>query len=510
MTVIEQRPRTGLRTGTPFRGFRPDVEGLRAIAVLIVVLYHAGVPLMTGGYVGVSVFFVISGFLITLHLTQEITRTGTIRITRFYARRARRLLPAAALVLIVTVLASWILGSGLLGGAVGMDALWAAVFGANIHFAIQGVDYQANQDPSPVQHYWSLSVEEQFYLFWPLALLVVCIVGAKLLPRIDRRLLIAAAIVVFGAASFWYSQHLMVESSTIAYFLMPSRAWELGLGALVAVAAPWLVRLRLLQNGVVATGGLLMILAASTMFTDETPYPGTASLLPTVGTALVIGAGLRAATAPERLLLSRKPFQLLGKLSYSLYLWHWPALILAPYVLGTTLSLGEKLVVCALTVVLSMFSFVAVEEPFRTDLRLQRSTGKSLLVGLCAVLLTVAVSVAAITLGPLPYRTGQAADPADRDEIVSAVETAAPCRGTCPPRWTRWRRTNPTSTPPTGSPAWCRCRRATSAPSQAAAASPAERSPARRPSCWSGTPTPTSGCPPSARSRRSATGAWCR
>ncbi|MFV0372641.1 acyltransferase family protein [Microbacterium sp.] len=425
MTITGQRPLEALRTLPSIRSFRPDVEGLRAVAVLTVVLYHAGVPALGGGYVGVSVFFVISGFLITLHLTQEVARTGTIRIGRFYARRARRLLPAAALVLITTVIVSWAMVSGLLGADVGVDAFWAAIFAANIRFALEGVDYQANQEPSLVQHYWSLSVEEQFYLFWPVVILVVCVIGARLVPRVDRRVWIICAIAVFGGFSFWYSQQLMAESSTLAYFLMPSRAWELGLGALVAAGAPWLVRLRMLQNGFVVAVGLVMILAASTVFNDETPYPGTASLLPTMGTALVIAAGLRASTAPEKFFLSRRPFQFIGRLSYSLYLWHWPALMLAPLILDQRMGVLENVIVCALALVLSMFSFVAIEEPFRTDARLQRSTGKSLLVGAVAIALTAAVAVAALFAGPLPYRTGEAVSPADRDEIVAAVEAAA-------------------------------------------------------------------------------------
>lgn len=413
------------RAEFPIRRFRPDIEALRAIAVVLVVLYHAGVPFISGGYVGVSVFFVISGFLITLHLMQQVTRTGTIRLGSFYARRARRLLPAATLVLVATVLASWLLVSGLLGADTGMDALWAALFGINIMLAVEGVDYQANQDPSALQHFWSLSVEEQFYLIWPVTILLVVLLVRRLLPRVRVRVAVAAAIIVLSAASFLFSQQLMVQSSTVAYFLMPSRAWELGLGALVAIAAPLLVRWRLLQNSLVVLVGLAMIIAAGLVFTSETPYPGYASLLPTVATALMIAAGLRAATGPERMLLAATPFQFIGKLSYSFYLWHWPLLILAPVVLSRSFTVPENLLLCVLALMLSMFSYIAVEEPFRADARLQRSTRKSLLVGACAISLSIAVAVTAITIGPLRYRSGEAVAQADRDAIVAEVEASA-------------------------------------------------------------------------------------
>lgn len=407
------------------RRFRPDIEALRAIAVVLVVLYHAGVPVVSGGYVGVSVFFVISGFLITSHLMQQVTRTGQIRLGRFYARRARRLLPAATVVLVATVLVSWFLVSGLLGAETGIDALWAALFGINILLAVEGVDYQANQEPSALQHYWSLSVEEQFYLIWPVTILLVVVIAARLFPRVRARVAVGIAIVLLCAASFVYSQELMSQSSTIAYFLMPSRAWELGLGAFIAVAGPLLARWRVLQNSAVVVIGLGMLLAAGVVFTSETPYPGTASLLPTVGTALVIAGGLTAATAPERAVLSAAPFQFIGKLSYSFYLWHWPVLILAPLVLSRTFTVWENLLLCVLSLVLSIFTYISVEEPFRADARLQRSTRKSLLLGACAILVTVAVAVSAITIGPLRYRTGEAVAQADRDAIVAEVSVAA-------------------------------------------------------------------------------------
>jgi peptidoglycan/LPS O-acetylase OafA/YrhL len=413
------------RDSIPVRGFRPDIEGLRAIAVLLVVLYHAGVPLLTGGYVGVSVFFVISGFLITMHLFQELDRTGTLRLRRFYARRARRLLPAASVVLLATVIASWVLVSGLYAAEVGIDGIWSALFGANIHFAAEGIDYQANEDPSVFQHYWSLSTEEQFYLVWPVLLLAVSAVATMLAPRRTRRRIFVIVVLVLGVASFVLSQVLMQTASTMAYFLMPSRAWELALGGLIALGASWLVKQAWLQNGAVALLGLVMLIGSGFLFTDATPYPGTAALLPTVGTALVIASGLRRGTWAESRLLAWKPLQLIGKLSYSLYLWHWPALILAPMVLGRTLSVVDNIVLCGLSFMLAIFTYIAVEEPFRTSPGLQARPWKSLLFGAITVGVVLSVSAAAVYVGPMRYRTGEVVAQADRDEIVNAVMASA-------------------------------------------------------------------------------------
>lgn len=407
------------------RAFRPDIEGLRAIAVLLVVLYHAGVPFLNGGFVGVSVFFVISGFLITLHLARELDRTGRLRLGRFYARRARRLLPAACIVLISTVLASWVLVSGLLAADVGVDAIWASLFGANIHLAIDGVDYQANQDPSAFQHYWSLSTEEQFYLLWPLLLVVVTLIAGRNAPASTRRSFIVGAVVVIAVSSFVLTQSLMEMSPTIAYFVMPSRAWELAIGGLVALGATWLAKQDWLQNAVVAAIGLTMLVASACLYSDGTPYPGTAALLPTAGTALVIVAGLRAPTNVEKYGLSWKPFQFIGRLSYSLYLWHWPLLVVAPVVLSKTFTVADNLLLCALALVLAIFTFVAIEEPFRTMPALQGNAWRSLLFGGIAIAVVIAVAITAAVVGPMRYRTGEAVLQADRDAIVDAVEASA-------------------------------------------------------------------------------------
>ncbi len=222
-------------------GFRPDIEGLRAIAVVLVLLYHASVPGVTGGYVGVDVFFVLSGFLITGLLVRELDATGTISLAGFYARRVRRLLPAAMLLILATVVASTVVLSPLRAGDVARDGIAAALYTSNLRFAFQATDYlQSELPPSPLLHLWSLGVEEQFYLFWPALLLLatrgVANVGSLRLRRIG---LLATAV---AAGSFVLSLWLTNASEPWAFFSLPTRAWELGIGALLAVGAGRLAR----------------------------------------------------------------------------------------------------------------------------------------------------------------------------------------------------------------------------------------------------------------------------
>jgi len=422
-------PRT-TRPEPVVRRFRPDIEALRAVAVVLVVLYHSGVGWLPGGYVGVDVFFVVSGFLITTHLHQEISRTGRLRLARFYARRARRLLPAATLVLVTTLLTTWFLVSGLRASRVGVDALWTSIFAANIHFARSGVDYQANQDPSPLQHFWSLAAEEQFYLVWPVLMLVVALVWMRLLRQGTRGLravlwLTAAAVTV---ASFWYAVELLERASTMAYFLTPSRAWELGIGVMVALAAPALVRVRWLGSSITALVGLSAVGAAGAMYTDATPFPGPAALLPTLGAALVLMAGLGRATSVERHVLSRSIFQGIGRVSYGWYLWHWPFLVVTPLILDQTLSVSSNLGLSAMALLLAIWTYTALEDPVRAHPRLVSSTSRSLVAGLVALVTSLGVTMAAITIAPMAYRAGASVAEVDRNAVVDAVVASADLR----------------------------------------------------------------------------------
>jgi peptidoglycan/LPS O-acetylase OafA/YrhL len=329
------------------KGFRPDIEGLRGIAVLLVVADHlTGWP--RGGFLGVDVFFVLSGFLITGLLADEGERTGRISLRRFYARRARRLLPVAVLVLIATDVAGALL---LLPGrahATVVDSLWSLASLANVHFARLGTDYfSQTRPPSAVQHYWSLSVEEQFYFVWPtLALLVLAV--ARRRQMAPRQLLLVLAVLVVAGSFAW-----SVVSGGSSYFSSPARAWELGVGALLALARP-AVRSR----PAFAVAGGVTLLASVFVIGPGTAVPGYAAALPALATVALLHG------APPA--LGWRPLRYVGRISYSLYLWHWPVVTLAADVPGGTSVTGK--VLCALLAfALSAASYHLVEAPVRAS-----------------------------------------------------------------------------------------------------------------------------------------------
>jgi peptidoglycan/LPS O-acetylase OafA/YrhL len=354
-------------------GHRLDIQGLRAVAVLLVVLGHAGVWFLRGGFIGVDVFFVLSGFLITRLMLEEAGRNRSVSLSRFYARRAKRILPAAALTLIVTGLAARFLMNVVRAEQAVVDGVWAAFFAANVQFARQGVDYFAQGNPpSPVQHYWSLAVEEQFYLAWPLLLSVV-LIGIALHRRrggdpsrlnVGR---LAAVITVAGLGSLAWSVTYTPRTPAAAYFSTLARAWELALGAGLAIGAARFLRLSDRTRAFMGWGGVLAIGAAAVAFSAATPFPGYAALLPTVGTALVIAAGIgdeRSRGGIGRW-LGIAPLRYVGDRSYAFYLWHWPALTIAAFYVGHDLGLGTNLLLLAGAFVLSIASYGLVENPIR-------------------------------------------------------------------------------------------------------------------------------------------------
>jgi len=281
--------------GAESSGFRPDIQGLRAIAVGAVVLYHAGVPFLPGGYVGVDIFFVISGFLITSHLLGQLESHGTLRFGEFYARRARRILPASFVVLALSVAAALIWYPPLL-----MKDLWAAavataLYVPNYFFASANSDYLAeSSNPSLFQHYWSLGVEEQFYLLWPVLLALVWVLVRS------RRALVGVLIAVV-AASFALCVWLTFAAQPWAFFSLPSRAWELGVGGLVAVLLqrrPGIVEER--WAAPLGWAGIAAMAASVFLFSSETLFPGAAAAVPVLGTAAVIAAGSRRRTLRDQ------------------------------------------------------------------------------------------------------------------------------------------------------------------------------------------------------------------
>jgi peptidoglycan/LPS O-acetylase OafA/YrhL len=393
-------------------GFRQDIEGLRAVAVLAVVLFHAEVPGVGGGYVGVDVFFVISGFLITGLLWREVSTAGTVRLRRFYGARARRLLPASATVGVITAIGSAVLLPPLEAQADLGDGIASALYVSNYWFIVRGIDYLAGRlPPSPFLHYWSLGVEEQFYLVWP-----AMIIGtAWLIRRVRRRTrahstssesphLVVLALVAAG--SFAVSFVATYPLPTVAFFSLPTRAWQLAVGGLVALTAGQWRRLPALPAAIAGWGGLALILLACTLLGTTTQYPGTAALLPVLGTALVIGAGCAAPSQGCGRVLALSPMQSVGRVSYSWYLWHWPVLLLAPPLLGHPLGLAGRLAAVLVSGGLAVLTLRFIENPLRFAAPVRRSPIRSLALGGAATAVAVCVCVVLHLVVPTPVGRG--------------------------------------------------------------------------------------------------------
>ena len=393
-------------------GFRPDIEGLRAVAVVAVVLFHAGVPGVGGGYIGVDVFFVISGFLITGLLWREVSTAGTVRLRRFYGARARRLLPASATVGVVTAIGAAVLLPPLQARTVLGDGIASALYVGNYWFLLKGADYFSNaMPPSPFQHYWSLGVEEQFYLVWP-----ALIIGTAWLIRRARRRTRADAtsskspylvvLALVGAVSFAASLAVTYVVPFVAFYSLPTRAWQLAVGGLVALTATQWRRLPPLPAAIAGWAGLALIMLACTLLGTTTPYPGTAALLPVLGAALVIGAGCAASSWGCGRVLALSPMRAVGRVSYSWYLWHWPVLLLAPPLLGHPLGLAGRLAAILVSGGLAVLTLRFIENPLRFASPLRRSALGSLVLGGAATAVAVCVGVALLVWVPTPVGRG--------------------------------------------------------------------------------------------------------
>lgn len=339
--------------------FRADIQGLRAIAVLLVVLYHAGVKTISGGYIGVDVFFVISGFLITTHLLESLEKDGRIALGQFYARRARRILPAAFTVLVLTVVAAVVWMPPLQLGPVFKGAIATAMYVPNMLFAGQGTNYLAETAPSVFQHYWSLGIEEQFYLVWPLALMLV-------FRALKSERSVFWAVMVLTVGSFILCLVIMPVSQPWAFFSLPTRAWELGVGGLAAfVMRAHGDRFAAARSGLLSWTGLLVLVIVAVTYSDETPFPGYYAAVPVLATALIIIGGV-GRSGPQRL-LGNRPMQFIGLISYSLYLVHWPLLVIPQSAVGlhNPLPLWATLGLGTLSFPVAFLLYRFVEEPFR-------------------------------------------------------------------------------------------------------------------------------------------------
>ncbi|MEV6690429.1 acyltransferase family protein [Micromonospora sp. NPDC051196] len=416
-------------------GFRPDIQGLRAFAVVVVILEHVfGWP--AGGFVGVDVFFVISGFLITGLLLDEHDRKGRISFADFYRRRARRILPLAMLVLLSTYLASSLLFLGERVRSTAWDTLWAGLFAANWRFAATGTDYWQTDGPvSPLRHYWSLAVEEQFYLFWPV--LLVAVLG--LAARRGRygsgaRWAVGLFLGAIVVASILFALWEVGQRPTVAYFSTFSRAWELGIGALLAVAAPLLARIPAPARPAYQWLGLTGLVVSVLAITAQSPFPVPGAFLAVISTALVIAGGVGG----QRLMfpLTNRAVQYVGDISYSLYLWHFPLLIL----LGAALPAGGAAIAVltiAGTALLSVLSYHLVENPVRRSSWLERrppgtpQPTRAASVRRFAAAAALAVAVVAVTvpvLRPVSQVPPEATAVTSQRELAAQIGTALAAR----------------------------------------------------------------------------------
>lgn len=399
--------------------FRGDIEGLRAVAVLVVVLYHCGISSVGGGYIGVDVFFVLSGFLITSLMIDEIESTSRLSFAGFYGRRARRLLPAATMVIAATVFVGWFVLSPLSRRDLVGDAVSASTYTVNWRFASQGTDYfQAELAPSALQHYWSLAVEEQFYVIWPL---IIWLLAGRRLRR--DRLVVGLGLIV--VASFAVCLVVGWRSQPTAFFGLHTRIWQLGAGSLCAVAWAHVGRLPALIRCIAPTLGLAAVVGAVFVFDDSTDWPGTAALVPTLGTlAVLIGANQGAVAR----VLGARPMIWLGARSYSWYLWHWPALVLFQEWRDEPLSSGTAMLVAMASLLVGHIGYTLVEQPIRHRRSLVRSPLRSVAVGLS---LSAACLIGLLALRPSAAHVDARGPTASTvtlpapDELPAVLEAAA-------------------------------------------------------------------------------------
>jgi peptidoglycan/LPS O-acetylase OafA/YrhL len=415
------------------RRFRPDVEGLRAVAILLVVVYHAGIARFSGGFVGVDVFFVISGFVITGLLLREREGTGRTSLVDFYARRVRRILPMATLVILVTVSAAYVSINVVSGISTADDGRWAAVFLSNVHFEQVGTNYfTASLPPSPLQNYWSLSVEEQFYLVYPTIFMVVAMMRSPFSLRTKLTVTLGVAIV----ASYALSITQTATHPAAAYFSPFTRAWELAIGGLVAVGTPKLKQLPPVAAAVLTWGGLGAILwAACTFDAQKIGYPGSLVAVPVVGAVAIIAGGVAAPRRGAESLLGLGPVQWLGRRSYSLYLWHWPILVIAAQsVRDAKLPLSDNLALVGLALGLSMLTYAVFENPIRHWKLPSRRVVVSGIAVIVATLAVLTLLIASQKVDPLRYPVSPASTAqVVMHQVASATGIASLPRSIEPP-----------------------------------------------------------------------------
>jgi peptidoglycan/LPS O-acetylase OafA/YrhL len=385
--------RGAVRSDADGRGFRPDIQGLRALAVSMVMIYHLYPSLVPGGFAGVDVFFVISGFLITGHLWRGYRRDGKVRLLDFWGRRARRLVPAAALVLTVTWFASWfMLPAGRLADTAGQIRA-SALYYQNWQLAHEAVNYlTADEAATPVQHFWSLSVEEQFYLIWPLLFVAAALAHRRHGAVRSGRVLLAGFVVTLTAASLAYSVYETRVDPAAAYFVTTTRMWELGAGGLLAML-PGRVHRVLGRQSWLGWAGLAAVLTSAFVLRGNSAFPGALALLPVGGAVMLIAGGSGLGRHGPARLMSARPMVFLGGISYSLYLWHWPMISLWTAYTGKSPSALSGPVLIAASLAAAWWTKTYVEDRVRLSPKLIGHGWRSLATALAAALPVILVSV---------------------------------------------------------------------------------------------------------------------
>ncbi|MDN5895172.1 MAG: acyltransferase [Nocardioides sp.] len=408
---------------------RTDIQALRAVAVSLVLVFHLWPNRMPGGFVGVDVFFVISGFLISAHLLAK-PPTGARDLFGFWARRVQRLLPASLLVLAATAAGSRLLAPDTLWAGTAAEIKAATLYVVNWRLAGESVDYLgAEEAPSPVQHYWSLAIEEQFYLGWPILLLLLFLLARRL--RRPATQLVVPGIAAVVAGSLLYSVMRTESEPAAAYFVTPTRIWELAVGGLLAA----LVSRRAFGRDVdhehapisesartaLAWGGLVAIAVTAFTYSGATPFPGWQALLPVLGAAAVISVDAPWSRWSPGPVMALKPIQYLGDISYSVYLWHWPLVVLVPNATGHSLSGVEKLLIVVATLILAALTKTFVEDRFR-EARYRTPLAKPFLA--TAVAMAVLVALAQVQVREVEHREAEASR-----ELDQALAEGDPCLG---------------------------------------------------------------------------------
>ena len=375
MSVIDEPSVGGLETSavtgdsTARQTFRPDIQGLRAIAVILVILAHASVPGFEGGYIGVDVFFVISGFVITSLLLRQPPRGVRHNLAYFYARRIRRIVPAATLTLVATTLAAYfLLGTNFVPQLLG-DVRWASLFSENFRLIRTGSNYFIpGIAPSLVTHFWSLAVEEQFYLAFPLVVFSLTLMS----PLRHRTTSLGVFLVAAIGASAWYSWHLTPISPTVAYYSPFTRFWEIALGALVALLPAAWARRTPHVNTLLGFLAMLALAAAVWRLNTMSVYPGVLAWWPCGTTAVLLWTGQASVKGGPATWLSWRPLRYIGDISYSLYLWHYVWLMLPLQMVHPPTSSWARVIEIAGAFACAVISYHVLENPIRHSKRLDR------------------------------------------------------------------------------------------------------------------------------------------